>query len=206
MTRSGPKGVLSGEPSDHQVSALDEALRRAILPVPCSARSRAGVRRSRDRALPKGGMAKWLRQRIANPSSPVRVRVPPPSLFSWQGAAARGTVLRNRRSRRCQGRFQGSWSVLGIESVGGRGSHGLAGFGASITDTFTDTGRYAKYPLQGLGLCLVLLIQLGHRIDRSFLGNPHVVTLALWSLQQADAGSLAQGRVSTSLSPLLSRC
>ena len=50
-----------------------------------------------------------------------------------------------------QGGFQGNWSVLEIKSVGRRGVHGFAGFGASITDTFTDTGRYAKYLLQGLG-------------------------------------------------------
>ena len=113
-------------------------------------------------------------------------------------------MLRNRRSRVRQGGFQGNWSVLEIKSVGRRGVHGFAGFGAAITDTFTDTGRYAKYLLQGL--CMPPLIQLPYRIDRSFLGYPHVGVRVLWSLQQAGAGSLSQGRVSTSLSPLLSRC
>ena len=34
-------------------------------------------------------MAKWLRRRIANPRSPVRVRVPPPSWTLHPGAAYR---------------------------------------------------------------------------------------------------------------------
>ena len=36
-----------------------------------------------------GGMAKWLRRRIANPRSPVRVRVPPPPFSSRDLTGAR---------------------------------------------------------------------------------------------------------------------